>query len=229
MSKEKSQVCLSCGTEYQRIGSHWSRGSCSHPKLSENQKQILTGLIMGDGCVSNQNGKNYPRVITDMIADGYLNWLDEKFPQYGTGVTTKCMDSCPGSRQQLYSWKTRTSPEFNQWLSWYDSGSKVFPEDLEITPMVLKNWYVTDGTYNNSGRNRSIRIGASNERGNEEKLQQYFSNVNLPEPNYQIGSRKINNHTDNWLTLYWNNKETEKIFEYMGEPLPGFKYKWPDN
>jgi len=220
MSNEKSQTCLSCGKEYQRIGSHWSRGSCSHPKLTEEQKEILTGLIMGDGCVSDQCGKTHPRFITTMVVPEYLEWLDSKFPQYGTGVSTRCMKNDPGNWQQAYDWQTRTSPEFNEWLRWYDSGSKVFPDDVEITPLVLKNWYVTDGTFNTSGRHFSIRIAASNERGNEEKLKQYFNNKNLPTPKLNTGCREQNGTIDNWLTIYWNNGETKELFEYMGDPLP---------
>jgi len=229
MSTENSQICLSCGTEYQRIGSHWSRGSCSYPELTREQEQIITGLVMGDGCITNENGKTHPRLIVSMITEEYVEYLNSKLPQYATGVSLKSMENAPGQYQQVYTLNTRTSPAFDKWQAWYDSGSKVFPDDITLTPLVLKNWYVTDGCYNNSGRHNNIRISVSNEYGNGDKLTRYFSNANLPKPNISTGVREKETGNDEFLTLYWGNDESQELFEYMGKPLPGFTYKWPNN
>lgn len=29
-------------------------------------------------------------------------------------------------------------------------------------------------------------------------------------------------------SAWWNVNKSDKLFRFMGEPVPGFKYKWPD-
>jgi len=228
--------CPECGDKYKRIGMHWN-GSPSHrPKLTQKQIEITTGVLMGDGWI-NKNGKN-KRLMVEMISPNYLEYLDNVFGCLSTGVSleqtaaesvkmNKKNGFRPNAKEENYSdifiWRTRSHPKFNQFREWYESGKKVWPEDIELTPTVLKHWYVGDGCYEKDGRR--ISIGISNEIENTEKISKYFTDLGLPEPsNYDI---RENNYSGYGI-VYWTVEDSPKLWDYMGEPLPDFEYKWPE-
>jgi len=231
--------CAECGREYTNIGNHWYHSPSHRPKLTEKQLEITTGLLMGDGCVENIEGNC--RLTIHMISRNYLKHLDNIFDCLGTGVSLykSASESAKGARESgfrpnankenyshLYEWRTRAHPKFNEFREWYSSGEKVWPEDIELTPTVLKHWYVGDGNYNNKKNHNNIRISMSNEIENTNKVSEYFSNIGLPKPsNYSISKR--NSVTKN-CNAVWTVEDSQKLFDYMGEPLPDFEYKWPE-
>jgi hypothetical protein len=198
-------ACPECGGEYERLGQHWHYSSSHRPKLTQKQLEITTGLLMGDGYISN-NSKNCC-LVTEMISQNYLQYLDDVFNCLGTGVSLKrnAAESAKKNRDSgfnktakeknysdTYLWKTRNHPKFNEFREWYSSGEKVWPKDIELTPTVLKHLYVGDGCYSNTGKNNNIKITISNEVKNIEKVTEYFINVGLPKPsNYSIYERKV--------------------------------------
>jgi len=233
-------VCKQCGNEYQRIGQHWSKGSsCSHPNFTDHQKEIITGLLMGDGCI--HTGNKNPYLLVKMISPNYLEYIADEFGVLGSEVTlTKTAaesakhnrDSgfSPNAKEQnysdLYVWQSMSHPKLQKFADWYSSGKKVWPADVELTPTVLKHWYCGDGHWANSGTNNRIQIAMANEVDNTDKVDQMFRNVGLPVPNnYAISERKDGSGRCNAEFTVAQSKE---LWEYMGEPLPDFEYKWPD-
>jgi len=86
---------------------------------------------------------------------------------------------------------------------------------------------VCDGTYDTSGHHDRISISASNEIGNKDKINKYFIEAGIPEPsNWNITERSSGGFRCN---IYWTNKYTDKLFDYIGSSLPGFEYKWDQN
>lgn len=219
--------CPDCGNNYEKLSSHISHNSvsCELPELNTTQKEILTGLLMGDGCV-NYHSKYNPYIEANMITKEYLEYLKEQFPilSHKPKLRTTASEQAelsiksginPNANKcnynDVFHWQTRRLDSIEQFVNWYSSGNKVWPNDIELTPTVLKHWYVCDGTLNQ----RSIRIAVSNELSNTNKIDNMFDSVGLPKPN----------RYDN-TSACWNVRETDEIIEYMGKPLPGFKYKW---
>jgi hypothetical protein len=232
--------CPDCGEDYQQLGNHWSLSeSCSHPNLTEKQIETTVGLMMGDGYINN-NSKNCSLQIKT-ITPNYLENLDTLFRCMGRGVKLKrtSKEAAKQNRERgfdanakeenysdVYFWSTRSHPKFNEFREWYSSGEKIWPEDIELTPTVLKHWYVGDGNYNNYYSNNQIRIASSNEIENEEKISEYFTHVGLPKPsNFNTYERKSGGNSG---YISWNVEDSKELFEYMGEPLPDFEYKWPE-
>lgn len=118
----------------------------------------------------------------------------------------------------VYVWYTSNNEEFQEFAEWYSTGEKVFPEDIDLTPTVLKYWYVCDGSLHQrqSSHRERFTIGLYNEIDNKEKIKSMFLRKNLPEPSFWTDGE-----------AYWNVNETEELFEYIGKSLPGFEYKWP--
>lgn len=235
-----SEICTHCGNEYQRIANHWSQSSdCSHPSFTDHQREIITGLLMGDGHISRKDSPN-PRVQCNMISENYLQYIDEKFGVFGNGVylgrtaeeSAKQVrergfnpDAEAADYSDAYMWRSMSHPELQEFSDWYSTGEKVWPKHIELTPTVLKHWYCGDGNWNNSGTNNNIRISMSNEVENTDKVDQLFEAAGLPSPsNYNISERKAGGkRCDAVFTV----DQSQKLCQYMGEPLPDFEYKWP--
>jgi hypothetical protein len=231
--------CPKCGEEYKNLGTHWRYSPSHRPELTQKQLEVTTGLLMGDGSVCS-GGQNF-RLKVKMISQNYLKYLDKVFACLATGVSLsqtaaesakENRDSgfSPNAKEEnysdLYHWYTRSHPKFNKFREWYSSGEKVWPENIELTPTVLKHWYVGDGSYHNSRSKQYISIGMSNEVENIKKVSKYFTNVDLPKPsNYSVYQRD-NGGKD--CIAEWRVEDSYKLFDYMGEPLPDFEYKWPE-
>jgi len=235
-------VCQQCGNEYQRIGGHWSHpnSSCSHPSFTDHQQEIITGLLMGDGTIGTAN-KN-PHIRAEMISPNYLEYIADEFGALGSEVSLKhtAAESAKHNRDSgfrpnaeaenysdLYLWYSMSHPELQKFAEWYNSGKKVWPEDIQLTPTVLKHWYCGDGHWANSSSHNRIEIAMANEVNNTEKVDQMFRNVGLPAPsNYAISEQQ---NKSNYLkcNAEFTVEQSKKLWEYMGEQLPDFEYKWP--
>jgi len=227
-------ICKQCNEEFERLGSHWYASSqCDFPNFTHFQHSVITGLLMGDACIDNSTGN--PSIVINMTNKNFLQHLDKLFGNKSSGVSFmrsgkeqakhgRFSDN-PENYSDQYRWKSRTNPKLSEYRDWYKSGEKIFPKGLELDETVLKYWYVCDGTYDTSGHHKRISIAASNEIDNEKKIRNYFNSANIPEPSgwntsvRESGGRRCN--------IYWTNEDTEILFDYMGDKLPGFEYKWP--
>jgi len=222
-------TCKQCGESKTNLANHWRMSSdCDYPPLSEEQMDILTGIVMGDGTVD-RSGAN-PRIKIEMVNEEYLTWLDNILGNMSTGVkhTQTAEESAKRLRESgfrpnadssnysdVYKLTTRRNPAFNRFSEWYDSGEKVIPE-LKLTPNILKNWYVCDGHLENRKNIRPmVSFGITNEYERSEKLEQMFIKAG------------IDANTTESKNLRIGVEHTEKFFDYIGSPVEGFKYKWP--
>jgi len=236
-----ADVCSQCGNEYQRVATHWNQSSgCVYRNFTKNQREVIVGLLMGDGCVDNSDGKN-PRLVANMISSNYLKYVDEKFGIFSNGVSLSktAAENAKKNREtgfnpkakeenysDIYRWYSIRHPELEEFDSWYNSRQKLWPEDIELTPTVLKHWYCGDGHWENSGTSNYINISMSNEVENTEKVDSIFENVGLPSPdNYKIYER-CSGRVD--CDARFTVDQSHKLWQYMGEPLPDFEYKWPE-
>jgi len=228
-------ACPECGDEYKGLGTHWRYNESHRPTLTETQKEIAVGLLMGDGTI------NRGRIECQMITEPYLTYLDEQFGCLGTGVrfyqtaaenarqnrkSGFSPDATAENYSDVYRWWSRCHPYFEDLRGWYSSGEKVWPEDITLTPTVLKHWYCGDGSWQNNAASNHITIGMANEIENTEKVDRYFERAGIPSPsNYSIYERKNGSKR---CEARWTVDGSKKLWEYMGKPLPGFKYKWPE-
>jgi hypothetical protein len=206
--------CGGCGNCFQRLGTHWQMSDCSYPEISNFQHDVITGILMGDGTVDLGEGHKNPRFSVQMVNNNYLEYIDSLFGNISTGVREVGIATSAGNK--VYRLQTRRHPELHEYWNWYSSGVKIWPDDLELTPTVMRHWFCCDGHYDTNNGHRRLNIGMLNEVGNKDKINSYLSEVGLPEPT------RWGNHTANWGVI-----ETEQIFEYMGNAVPGFEYKWP--
>jgi len=230
MNMSDKVACPECGKEYNSLGNHWQWNPKHRPEFTQQQKEIITGLLMGDGCI-NRGGKK-PRLTSNMISPNYLKYIDDIFGCLSTGVSLKltAKENARKDRNSrfnanaeaknysnIYNWKTRRHPDLQQWADWYSTGEKLWPENIELTSTVLKHWYCGDGNWENSGTSNRIKISMENEMENIEKVFSMFINSGLPKPSTYSGHK-----------IVFTVDKSKELWEYMGEPLPDFKYKWPE-
>jgi len=218
--------CPCCGNWYQRIGSHWSRSSCEYPPISNYKMELLKGMMLGDGSVN--FGSRHSCFGIGMTNVTFLKWLQTELGwlsgtlsmqrtateqaqsvRDGFGCDTdesNCLD--------CYQFFTKSHPQFEKFGQWYDTDEIVFPENLSVSPTVLKIWYVSDGTF---------------DWGTEHTTQVQFDSTNESErPDAIIGALEEHGFTvgQSGSTFRVSTSDTEDFFELIGDPVPGFEYKW---
>lgn len=232
--RDSGTICHDCGHRYDRISMHWSAADeCSYPELTERQHNIIRGLLMGDGTARHQEKKHNPSIVVGCVVEEYLEHLSDIFGVLGNDVilAQTAEQSAADNRergfrpnadaddyQNIYKFTTMSTPEMWQYRDWYETGKKVWPEDLKLTPETLTHWYVGDGNF---AQDSFIRIATSNEIENTEKIENYFTEAGLPEPDTWY---------DNGRTSYakWHVRSSEELFDYMEGPVVGYEYKWPE-
>ncbi len=226
-----SDICPNCGEENGALGQHWPSSRCEYPNLSDKQKDIITGVLMSDGYINRRKNRK-PRLKVDSTNKEYLNYLNKEFGAFSTGKPT-CYRTAEeeakrekiprfknSTYQDQYTWTSRSLPELNRWANWYSSGEKIWPKNINLTPTVLKHFYVGDGTMKNGN---CITIYLSNEKENKRKVNKYFTDVGLPKPRWYNQERRDGSIS---ARIRWRVEESKEILEYMGEPISGHEYKW---
>jgi hypothetical protein len=219
--------CPNCGESFERLGMHWYHRTCPYPKIDEQTEEMLVGLLMGDGSIPDRDANELFHL--PMINRRFLNWFDDQMGVLTTGVSLKktaaelasknrASGFSPNARRENYHdmhtvW-SRTHPIFNELHEWYEDGRKWFPSDLELTPTVAEFWYVCDG-YLDVGRwgRPRIEIKTRNERERADFLVGLFEDVGFA-PTYRRHE------------LQFTCDETEALINWIGDPPPGFEYKW---
>lgn len=199
---------------------------------------------MGDGSVKRDSGRN-PYIRVRSINREYLEYLDDIFGAMGLGVELRytaeekakenrdsgfAPDADESSYSDQYLWRTRRSNQFKEYADWYVGGAKTWPEDIELTPTVLRHWYVCDGHYHNQRSDNYISIACANEIENKQKIEDMFSDIGLDIAYWNTSSVTENPKYGGSQSckLALDVPNTNKFFEYIGNPIPGFEYKWPD-
>lgn len=233
--------CKQCGKTYQKITSHWALSECDYPKISEELHEVLAGILMGDGTMCDRfDDKRNPRLRITMTNKQYLEELYGNYSlwtgkprvhQTAEQLAEKNHENSftdsndPEDFKTQYHLQTISHPGLERYQKWYNTGKKVFPKDIELSPKTLKHWYVCDGAYNNNGSRRYLSIYCANERKNKEKINRMFEEKGFTD--YRWNETKTK--TGSWgAAISFTVDETQNLFGYMGEAPKGFEYKWPE-
>jgi len=196
--------------------------------LTKSQIEILEGLIISDGSLEcrDKNASFNQKCINKT----YIEYIQNSLPFlwnkirviYGgpsiiCGINTMLKDA--------YSIKSRTDQYLTkQYNRWYKNKIKIIPPDLQITPLMLKNWFYGDGssTYHKTKkRSNSKQIDLllctdSFTYIECQLLQQKLKYIDL---DFNISKRK--------QLISGKKKTIKQFFDYIGPcDVAGFEYKW---
>lgn len=184
---------------------------------------------MGDGSVPETSDGSHGSFRLPMVNRQFLEWFDHRMGIFTTGVSLKktaeelarsnrrsgfSPNARAGNYHDMYTVVSRSHPFMRHLRGWYSSGEKRFPEPLSLTSRVAKMWYVCDGYLDvqEYGQPRAaIRVRNRDDR--REYLLGLFEDVGLF-PSY------------NRETLRFDVEGTREFLAWLGNPPPGFEYKW---
>jgi hypothetical protein len=222
-------MCHECGNEYKDPSQHWALGDCTYPKIRQWAKDALIGMLMGDGYLC-QRDKQKSYIQICMTSPSFLEWFDNQMGWLTTGVKLRNTaaeqaekhrksgfnsDAIEENYQDNYEIQTRSHPWFENLKNWYTDDGKQFPESLKLNPVKTKFWYISDGglqwrDYMDVPRMR-FAVRSQKDRG------RYFERLFE-----EIGFNASMHNTQVAITT----SQTQDLLDWMGEPIPGFEYKW---
>lgn len=212
--------CPTCSEQFESLGTHFRYHDHRKP-VTDKQHEIISGLLMGDGTIygrRDDRGDNAFLSVT-MSNENFIDFLVDEF-----GWLSRNKHSSYTDGKEYYVFQTRSHPDLNKYKSWYQP-NKIWPE-IEITPTMLKYLYISDGTYDTNNSHKRIMIACAKEGTNSDKIERMFKDSGYPISHTYHYERK--GRADDYQ-IWFDVNATEKIFESIGDPLPGFEYKWPES
>jgi len=120
-------------------------------KLTRKQKEILVGLILGDGHLETlNNGRTYRLKVEHSLKQReYLDWLYLHFKDWINKTPEIRKRTSLGKVIETYGFTTYTSSVFRFYAQqFYQNGKKIIPKIIDkiITPQSLAIWFMDDGS-----------------------------------------------------------------------------------
>jgi hypothetical protein len=222
--------CHSCGKRYRKISRHWYESECSYPEISDRQKSILIGLMMGDATLGAKSQSN-PFVGVANTNLGFLQWVHNELEDlsYNPTLLSTAKEKYESNIESgfvleesanvdnyndVYYLNTVSHKEFDN-LDWMRRGIKVIPKEIPIDSMIAKMWYCSDGSlhWRPNREKAEARITNVTENDNLEKFKIMFQKAGF---DVRVSGKEIQ----------FNIEQTSKLLEWMGEPPDGMEYKW---
>ncbi len=182
--------------------------------LTEEQKSILIGTLLGDGTMRKK--KNAHLEINHSFAQKALvDWI---FGKFSSLVTTLPKWRKGNGRREAYRFATHKVPVLTSFYNlFYREGKKVIPDDLKLNPLSLAVWFMDDGSKSRS----SIYLNTQQFTKDEQfKLIYLLKN--------QFGIDSTLNKDKIYYRIRIRTRSVKRFVELVKEfVLEEFKYKFP--
>lgn len=198
-----------------------------HLQLSDRQREIVVGLLLGDGHLESQDGgRTYRLKIEHGIAQrAYVDWLDDMFRDWVRTPPQRrsIVLQATGKRYEKYWFNTLSVAPFRFYAQqFYRDGRKVVPKLIHrwLTPLALAIWYMDDGSVKSSAHATVLFNTHAFERMDLVRLQRAFDR--------RYGIATTLRRQREGMQIYLLSKTIE-TFRQMIVPfiLPSMQYKLP--
>jgi hypothetical protein len=127
-------------------------------ELSKRQRELIVGLLLGDGHLETQNGGRTYRLKVEhgSAQRAYLEWLAREFQEW---TLSGWYEKCKGEKK-VYGFTTVSHPAFRFYgLQFYQNGKKRIPPLIKklMSPLSFAIWFLDDGSVKSS-KHRSLVI-----------------------------------------------------------------------
>lgn len=199
-------------------------------KLTKFQREVLVGLLLGDGHLETQdNGRTYRlKIEYGEKQKDYAFWVWEVFKNW-TNMSSpkiKVRKSKLGKVNKSYYFNTYSHGAFRFYAHQFypKNGGKKIPNIIHklITPVSLAVWFMDDGSLK-STKHKTYHIAANSRSKSELKL---IQKVLEDKFNVRI---TLHRQYDNWR-IYIKTESAKKFKETIADYIiPSMKYKLSNN
>jgi len=194
-------------------------------KLSELQKQVLVGTLLGDGCLETRNrGRTYRLKVEHSISQkDYVNWKCQVFKSFTLSEPRIHKRMSYGLVRDNYCFQTLSHGSFRFYgQQFYRDGKKIMPKIISklLTPLALAVWFMDDGSIKSKQHKALVIHSQSFNKQDLELIR------GVLEVKYKIKSALRKRKDGSGFVIYLLS-ETIDIFIALVEPyiLSSMKYK----
>lgn len=190
-------------------------GFTNHCNLSNEALEWLNGELLGDGSLSSRSSVSAYFTYSSKYLE-YINYVSDALEQFGIRQCGKIQSYFGCSL--AYHYRSLSYNElFPVWMSWYMYGGKQVPKDIELTPLVCRQWYIGDGCLKKSGGSIGITLATMG----FPSVDNLWLVMKLKKLGFHV------NHQPAWNELYISAHSVKDFLTYIGEcPVECYKYKW---
>jgi hypothetical protein len=131
----------------------------NHFELTQNVKEFIDGLLLGDADLQGGNTCNWATRLRQRFALRYIEWaliLQHKFRDFGIDSTLTQGKTYDKRTNKTYLWislQTKRYPEFKIFRQrWYQENKEI-PKDISISKILIENFFLSDGSARNTSQN----------------------------------------------------------------------------
>lgn len=111
--------------------------------LTEEQKEILIGVLLGDGAMRKKTHALL-EINHSYKQKDYVDWLYQKFQNI---VDTPPKVRKSNGNRIAYRFTTRSLPQLTEYYdSFFERRHKLIPDSFALRPLTLAVWYMDDGS-----------------------------------------------------------------------------------
>lgn len=186
--------------------------------------EFLRGEIIGDGCVRIRPSNRSALYEHSSAYEKYLIWLSERFDGWGieqVGRITDYKDKETG--KIYYHYTSRAYPElvpiYKHWYTKRDGKmKKTVPQDLELTPIMARQWYLGDGGFDSYTRKRpGIKLSTCS--FDQQSIEHLIEELT------RLGFKATHQPSDN--KIYLSVYSVLDFLAWIGPcPVACYQYKW---
>lgn len=202
----------SCGEANRLVNSN-------HCVLSKKAKQWIDGELFGDGCLQSRRRPSAFFQYSSKYKE-YINYISDTLKSFGINYGREI------KKRNFKDWGCSTyeyrSLSYAELLPirkrWYPKGKKIIPRDLELTPLVLRQEHIGDGSLEHVkiGRPR-IRLATCGFPVND--VEWLVGQLN------KLGFKSTRQKCNN--TIYISPYSTKEFLDYIGKsPTKCYEYKF---
>jgi hypothetical protein len=144
--------CKSCASVLVRQGKISKVLKHDTPEsLTSEQDKVLTGLMLGDGCLYRDKPAHTPYLVVGRAASEEL-YLRENYEAFRVFCKrgpqpTETFDKRTKKTYYGVKFTTRRCKVFVPYYErWYPKGKKIVPKDIVLDPLALAIWFADDGS-----------------------------------------------------------------------------------
>lgn len=197
----------------------------SNLALSEEQREVLIGLLLGDSCLETQNGGQTYRLKVEQSArhQAYVEHLYAIFREWVLGSPRLKQVSSRGHMSQNVTFQTISHGAFRFYAQqFYHEGRKRVPKLIHrwLTPRAMAYWFMDDGSIKSKQSKGVIFNTQAFQRKDVERLCLAMSQL--------FGLKAWPRKQRDGLQIYISGKSFD-LFRSIIEPyvIPEMRYKLP--